>query len=276
MKSMDSLPSQKIKTVTSMFPAKFYFKGPLRDLLTNYTNEIFIEVQVSRHETIKHIIESLGVPHTEVEAIIVNGHYVGFNHFLNSGDIVDIYPANYKRHTRIKKILRDDLVGELRFVLDSHLGKLAAYLRLLGYDSLYKNDYEDSELAKISHLDNRYLLTRDRNLLKRTLVAYGYLIREKIPSLQLIEVVHRFKLRGKTKPYVRCSLCNGLLIIVPKAEIADKLEPKTRLYYDDFRLCIECDQIYWKGTHFIRMEKFFNSVLSHVSKSDDQKNLERG
>jgi uncharacterized protein with PIN domain len=259
-----------------MFIAKFYFKGQLRDFLKKNQNKNFIEVQFNGHETIKHLIEAIGVPHTEVEALIVNGNYVGFNYFISGGEVVEVYPVNYKKKTRLKSILRDDFEGELRFVLDSHLGKLASYLRLLGYDTLYRNDYEDSELAIISHLENRYLLTRDQNLLKRSLVVYGYWVRAQVPSLQLIEVVQRFKLKEKTKPYVRCSLCNGMLIEVPKAEIADKLELKTKLYYDDFRLCIECDQIYWKGTHFIRMEKFFKSFLPHPKKSNGQKDMERG
>jgi uncharacterized protein with PIN domain len=248
-----------------MLTAKFHFKGQLRDFLTKNQNKCLIKAQFNGHETIKHLIESLGVPHTEVEAIHVNGHHVGFNFFLTSGDIVEVYPANYDKKFRLKRILRDDLKGELRYVLDSHLGKLASYLRLLGYDSLYRNDYEDSELAIISHQENRYLLTRDRNLLKRKLVVYGYWVRAKTPSLQLVEVVNRFNISNNIKSYVRCSLCNGMLITVPKAEISDKLEPKTRLYYDDFRLCQECGHIYWKGSHFDRIESQLQNFISSSS-----------
>lgn len=245
-----------------MFTATFLINDQLKDFLNHSGDRRTFKVQFSGHETVKHLIETLGIPHTEIDAIIVNGHYVDFSCILKDGDYVEVYPANHKEELNLKKILRDDLDDELRFVLDSHLGRLATYLRLLGYDTLYRNDYEDPELAQISSRENRYLLTRDKGLLKRTMVSYGYWVREKIPKLQLIEVVERFNIKGRAQPFIRCSRCNGLLQIVSKSDIIDCLEPKTILYYDDFRICVDCCQVYWKGSHFKRMEKFFESILS--------------
>ncbi len=241
--------------------ATFRFYAELNDFLPRaYQRADFIH-SFDGHETVKHLIESLGVPHTEVDLILVNGNSVGFECRVEEGDRVSVYPVFESMDIKTLSQVRPEPLRELRFVLDGHLGKLAAYLRLLGFDTLYRNDFADIELAEISSGDRRILLTRDRGLLKRSVVTHGYCVRAKNPKQQVKEILERFDLSGLAKPFSRCARCNGLLRSVPKADVYDRLEPKTKLYFEEFRICPECDQIYWKGSHFQKMERFVNQIL---------------
>jgi uncharacterized protein with PIN domain len=152
--------------------------------------------------------------------------------------------------------LRPAPLREPRFVLDTHLGKLAGYLRLLGFDTLYRNDYDDATLAHISHDERRTLLTRDRGLLKRSMVTHGYYVRETDPQRQVVEVLRRFDLHRSIAPFRRCLRCNGLLQTVDKATVGDRLPPKTHEYYDEFHVCGQCGHIYWKGSHYRHLLDF--------------------
>jgi uncharacterized protein with PIN domain len=245
--------------------ATFLFHTDLNDFLPKDKRQADIKVDFNGHETVKHIIESLGVPHTEVDAILVNGVSVGFAHQPVQGDQIDVYPTRALEGI-VRTHLQPEIPDEPRFVLDGHLGKLASYLRLLGFDTLYRNNYGDEELAKISNCENRILLTRDRGLLKRNLVSYGYCVRGKRAQKQVVEILRRYKLVDFTRPFSRCARCNGLLKQVSKADVYDRLEPKTKLYYDDFRKCEACDQVYWKGSHFQRMEKDVRNLLEVAAK----------
>jgi hypothetical protein len=153
---------------------------------------------------------------------------------------------------------------QTRFVLDVHLGKLAEYLRLLGFDTLYCNQADDQELAVLSSQEGRILLTQDRGLLKRSLVTHGYFVRDTDPQQQLVEVLQRFDLQTAIAPFQRCLRCNGLLEPVAKAAISDRLLPKTREHYDEFRICSNCERIYWKGSHYERMQQFINNILQQL------------
>ena len=209
--------------------ANFFIHAELNDFLPNRKkNET--PVYFNEHETVKHLLESLGIPHTEVDVILVNGKSVGFDERLQAADRVDLYPYGEAVDVVPQIRLRPDLSSEPRFILDGHLGKLATYLRLLGIDTLYRNDFADSELAEISRSEQRILLTRDRGLLKRNMVMYGYCVRAKYPRKQVVEIIQRYGLADIAKPYSRCIHCNGLLVSVSKAEVVDRLEPKTKLY----------------------------------------------
>jgi len=150
-------------------------------------------------------------------------------------------------------------------VLDNHLGKLAAYLRMLGFDSLYRNDYRDEELAHISANQQRTLLTRDRGLLKRSIVIHGYLVRKTHPHHQMMEVLSRFDLFASIFPFRRCLHCNAPLQAVPKESIQHRLLRNTEQHYDEFHICRECDRIYWKGSHYKRMQGLIGRVIQGVS-----------
>jgi hypothetical protein len=145
-------------------------------------------------------------------------------------------------------------------VVDANLGKLARYLRLLGFDTRYRNDFDDPELAEISAKEHRILLTRDRDLLKRSLVTHGYYVRARKPDRQVQEVLERFDLRRSLQPFQRCTACNGELTEVPKESVAERLEPKTRHYHDRFWHCGGCDRIYWRGGHYRRMRHWLQSL----------------
>jgi uncharacterized protein with PIN domain len=254
--------------------AFIYFHAELNDFFQNESSDVPIKVEFNGHETVKHVIEVLGVPHTEVGVILINGESVGFGQKPHNDDRIHVYPSMDGVDVSPVIWLKPEPLKEIRFVLDGHLGKLANYLRLLGFDSRYQNDFEDSELAAISSQEDRILLTRDRGLLKRTVVSYGYFVREKSPRRQLVEVVERFELAAKAKPFYRCANCNGVLQHIKKEEILDRLAPKTKLYYHEFRICDDCNQIYWKGSHFEKMESFFNGVLRGKRSSPSYRNTD--
>ena len=244
-----------------MTKAEFCFHGCLGDFFNASQKEHSIEVDLKGYETVKHLIEALGVPHTEIDLIVIGGSPVDFKYRVKGGEKIQIYPLGTDINIHPKPNLRPELNEEIKFVLDGHLGKLATYLRLLGFDVIYENDANDRKLAEISCRDERVLLTRDRGLLMRSIVVHGYWVRSKSPRQQLTEVIQRYSLVQHIRPFARCPHCNTELKFVAKEEIYDRLELKTQLFYDDFRICLSCDQIYWKGSHVQRMEALFDEIL---------------
>lgn len=244
-----------------MCKAYFHFHDELNDFLPKIRRDVLFLVSFNGHETVKHMIESFGVPHTEVNIILINGISVSFDQKLIGGDHVNVYPTDDNIRHPGSISLKPNPMKEFRFVVDGHLGKLAAYLRLLGFDTLYKNDYLDDELADISATDQRLLLTRDRGLLKRTKVTRGYCVREKEPRLQLGEIIDRLHLEKSTQLFSRCVRCNGILNPVSKDEVIDRLEIKTKRYYHEFGMCEDCNQVYWKGSHYKQLLGFFSEFI---------------
>lgn len=214
---------------------------------------------VRGNPAIKDTIEALGVPHPEVELVLANSQSVDFNYSLQDGDHFSVYPHFTSLSLGSLQLLRPPLRSS-RFVLDVHLGKLATYLRLLGFDTWYSYDYDDAELAAISDSEQRILLTRDRGLLKRSIVTYGYWVRAIEPMQQCREVLQRFALRSKVQPFRRCLRCNGVLVSVELDEVSARLPPKTRQYYDEFYLCQRCQQVYWKGSHYSDLQKLVEQL----------------
>lgn len=248
-----------------MAQAFFRLYGELNDFLPSSQRTQTVAVPLNGHATVKHLVESLGAPHPEIEAILANQEPVGFDYIVRAGDQIDVHPVSTANKVSQAYPLRPPLVPPLRFVLDTHLGQLATYLRLLGFDALYRNDFDDAELAQISATENRILLTRDRGLLKRKCVVYGYCVRVSEPRQQLIDLLRRYRLIDAVQPWRRCLRCNGLLRTTAKATILDQLEPKTRLFYDDFQQCDTCGQVYWQGSHHARMEAFVTEIMSAVN-----------
>lgn len=245
-----------------MGQASFRFYAELNDFLPLNQKQQTITFSFELSASVKDMIEALGVPHTEIDLILVNGVPVDFSYPVQGGDQISVYPVFEAIDISPLVRLRPKPLRETRFVLDVHLGRLAVYLRMLGFDTLYRNDYADEELARISSTEGRILLTRDRGLLKRSMVTHGYCIRTTNPRQQLVDVLRRFDLFDSLTPFSRCLHCNGLLQAVDKAAISDRLPPKTRQYYDEFRCCQNCNRIYWPGSHFQRMQQFIASVLS--------------
>lgn len=205
---------------------------------------------------IKDAIEALGVPHPEVELILVNGQRAGFEYRLQPGDRVGVFPAFRSLSLPEGYALRPPLPDTPRFVLDIHLGRLAAYLRLLGFNVLYNNDSGDAQLADMASRQGRVLLTRDRGLLKRSEVRYGYCLRSSQPREQTLEVLRRYELGGSMRPFTRCMRCNGLLEEVPKAAVLDRLPASVRIERQEFRRCRSCGRVYWRGSHYARLLAF--------------------
>lgn len=237
------------------------FYAELNDLLAPSITGKCIVHSLETPTSIKDVIEALGVPHTEVDLVLINGESVDFSRPVHDEDRISVYPVFRSIDIITLTRVRAASLPEKRFVLDSHLGRLAAYLRILGFDTLYRNDYHDEELTQVSIGEKRILLTRDRGLLKRAVISHGYLLRQTDPRLQLVEVLQRFGLFGSISAFRRCVHCNGTLEPVPKERIEDRLPQKTRQYYDEFHICPGCDRIYWKGSHYQRMQRLIEDIL---------------
>ena len=245
-----------------MNQAHFHFHDELNDFLPTQMKGQTITCPINGDQSVKHLIESLGVPHPEVQGILVNGEPKEFSYIVRDGDRIEVYPI-----TLPERLAR--IAGDRRFILDNHLGRLAGYLRMLGFDALYRNDYHDEELAQVASQEERILLTRDVRLLMRNLVVDGYWVRSKIPRQQLIEVVKVYDLAPNISPFRRCMRCNGLLQPVSKEAVIHRLEPLTKRYYEEFRICTDCDWVYWKGSHYERMHKFLDQVLLESGNKPD-------
>ena len=202
-------------------------------------------------DTIKHTVESLGIPHTEVGEYRIDGHVVDDTAVITSGEVVEVRPPSGPVH-----------VKDPRFVLDGHLGRLAAYLRMLGFDCWYARVADDQQLARVAASEDRILLTRDVGLLKRREIQRGYCPRSDQPNLQLREVVGRYALADRIRPFQRCMECNGELLPVPKDEVAALVPPHTRATKDVFSRCAECRKIYWRGSHYERMTSWIRDLRS--------------
>lgn len=251
-----------------MASANFCFYAELNYFLPPRKRQVVFTHYFEEKASIKDTIESLGVPHPEVEAIVVNGKAVDFSYIVQDGDRIQVHPISTKSEVLTPVFLRTQLPSIRRFVLDVHLGKLAASLRMLGFDTLYRNDYDDQELAEISASEQRILLTRDKGLLMRSLVTFGYYVRATNPEQQIVEILQRFDLFNQVLPFQRCIRCNGLLKSVDKESIIEQLPPKTQIAIDEFHRCCECNQIYWRGSHYKRMQQFLDEVLSSRGSKD--------
>jgi uncharacterized protein with PIN domain len=231
-----------------MSTAYFHFRGRLNDFLARDQRDQVIAIEFQGRQSIKHLAESLGVPHPEIGPVQVNGQEGTLSTITQDGDRVEVHPVP------------NGCPIEPRFVLDNHLGRLTAYLRMLGFDCLCRNNYDDEELAETSQREERILLSRDRRLLMRKSVAYGYCLRSLDSLEQLTEVIRRFDLASRIAPFHRCLRCNHYLEPVAKETVIDRLEPLTKLYFDEFQICPACQQIYWKGSHYEKMQKLVEEI----------------
>ncbi len=244
--------------------AAFRFYAELNDFLPADRRATTFAYRFDEGQSVKHLIEALGVPHTEVDLVLVNGESSSFEYLVRDGDRVSVYPVFESIDITPVARVRPQPLREPRFVLDTHLGRLAAYLRMAGFDTLYRNDYQDEELARVSSTEGRILLTRDRGLLKRSVVTHGYCLRQTNPRRQLSEVLRRFDLLGSMKPFQRCLRCNELLRPVSKEAVEGRLPPRTQRYYNEFSVCTGCSQVYWKGPHYQRMQRLISEAVAQA------------
>jgi uncharacterized protein with PIN domain len=230
------------------------FYEELNDFLPPSKRKRRFEHSFIDRTSVKDMIESLGVPHTEIDLILVNGNSVDFSYLINDGDDISVYPVFESLDITNLQRLRAKPLRKPKFILDVHLGTLSKYMRMLGFDTLYKNNYKDEEIVKISLKEKRAILTKDRGILKRSEVTHGYWIRGSQTSEQLIEVIKRFDLKEQIKEFSRCLKCNSLLKKIPRGQIIDRLPRKVKEYQQEFYYCENCDKIFWKGSHYTRMK----------------------
>jgi len=241
--------------------ARFRLRGGLEELLVRRYRADIASYHFRDNPGIKDAIETMGIPHTEVDVILANGLSVNFSYPLQDNDIIDVYPVFSDVPVAKPLNLTPCPPDPVSFVLDVHLGKLARRMRLLGFDVYYRNDLDDAEIMEIADRESRIILTRDLGILKHCKVMHGYLVRSDHVDCQLREVMRRYELFGRAHLWKRCMVCNGLMVKVEKADVQDRLEPKTRLYYEDFHRCSDCDRLYWKGSHYVKITAWFQEFL---------------
>jgi uncharacterized protein with PIN domain len=242
------------------FEVRLCFHGDLHFFLGSKSGDAMIERQLAEKTSIKDIIESCGVPHPEVDLILADEQSVGFDHPVANDAKIEVFPVDNRSTVHTDKRLQTTRM--LRFVADGHLGSLTRNLRLLGFDVAYGQNADDRQLLEVMARESRALLTRDRRLLMHGIVQHGYWPRSQNPDEQTIEIIRRFDLSELIAPFTRCLRCNAPLEEAAKADIIDKLEPLTKIYYDQFRRCPGCEQIYWSGSHFAKLQKRIEKVRS--------------
>ena len=241
--------------------AYFRFYEELNEFLPHNKRKTEFEYLFNGNPSVKDAIEAIGIPHVEVDLILVNSISVSFSEKLKDGDRVSVYPVFETFDVTLATYLRPKPLRELKFILDVHLGRLAKYLRLCGFDSLFSSYYDDREIIQAAILEKRIILTRDRQLLKDRRVTHGYWIRSQNHNEQLTEVFVRFDLRDRLALFTRCITCNTPLEEVRKEDIADRLLADTSRYYSKFTRCPGCDRIYWEGSHFDKMKVIIENVI---------------
>jgi uncharacterized protein with PIN domain len=244
------------------FKVRLRFHGDLNVFLRSRARDAVVERPLAEKTSIKDIIESCGVPHPEVDLILIDDQPVGFGHTVDNDAMVEVFPVEKRGTVYTDKRLQ--AIGISRFVADGHLGRLTRNLRLLGFDVAYPKDADDRQLLEVMTNENRALLTRDRRLLMHGIVQHGYYPRSQNADEQTIEILRRFDLSELIAPFTRCLRCNAPLEEAAKADVIDKLEPLTKIYYDQFRRCPDCKQIYWPGSHFPKLQKRIEEIRSQV------------
>ncbi|MFY0563121.1 Mut7-C RNAse domain-containing protein [Archangium lansingense] len=236
------------------------FYGPLNDFLAPERRGVEFLHTVHGSTSVKDLIESLGPPHPEVDVVLVDGQAVDFSHRVGDGQRLAVYPAFSSIDVTPLVRVGPPALPEPRFLLDVGLGRLSGLLRMLGFDTLWRNDYADDELARLSHDEQRILLTRDIGVLKRSEVIHGYFPRETDPSQQLIEVVRRFQLTAHMRPFARCIACNGALSEASPEEVQGRVPERVHATFTRFQQCPECKRVFWAGSHHARMQVIIDKL----------------
>jgi len=244
-----------------MVTATFRFYDELNDFLARERRGHEFSTPCAREATTKHMIEALGVPHTEVELILVNGESTGLDTLLEEGDRIAVYPRFAKLDVAGLVQVRLLPPGRLRFVADAHLGGLARLLRMAGFDTIYDNGLRDEQVEALAMEEGRIVLTRDRELLKRRGVEYGAYVRALKAQAQLREMFERFGLAERARPFTLCLHCNAPLREVAKDAVLEHLPPTVRATQDEFRTCDVCHRVYWKGSHWQRMSGMLEAAM---------------
>ena len=240
--------------------AVFRFYEELNDFLPPERRKTSFRVPFFGTPSVRDTIQALGVPHTAVDLVLVDGRSVDFLHRLQGGERVAVYPVFERLDISPLIRLRPEPLRETRFILDVHLGKLARYLRMLGFDCAYGRDWHDDAIIDRSLADRRIILTRDLGILKQRRVTHGYWLRHRKPRQQLREVLLALDLSGQLRPFTRCMDCNGEVSGVDRATVRDRIKPEIFRQFSEFRQCQDCGKVYWRGTHYRRMLRLIDQV----------------
>jgi uncharacterized protein len=254
-------PKRESRIDVNPFTVRLNLHGDLDFFVRTEARGQRIERSLREKTSVKDVIESCGVPHPEVDLILVNGQPVDFPHTIVNDADIELYPVGMPSIQSKEKRLQISTIA--KFVADGHLGKLTRDLRLLGFDVAYDPQAEDRQLLDIMKRENRALLTRDRRLLMHVVVKTGYCPRSQNADEQTVEVIRRFDLLRSLAPFTRCLRCNEPLRKVSKAEVIERLEPLTKIYYEQFRRCTGCGQIYWSGSHFSKLQKRLEQIRAN-------------
>lgn len=244
--------------------AYFRFYAELNDFLPYQKRKTTFTYHFWGKPSVKNAIQALNIPHTEVDLILVNGSPVNFLYRISSKDRITVYPVFESLDISKINPLRQTPLRRLRFVVDANVGKLARYMRMLGFDALYDNQFQDQEIIRISCEEKRVILTRDLGILKNNAVTRGYYLRAQDPWKQLQEVTQRFDLISDIKPFSRCMECNGALGRVAKHKIIEQLDEETRSVFKEFYQCASCNKIYWKGSHYEHMLASIEDLVKSI------------
>lgn len=255
--------------------ASFRFFAELNDFLPLSFRQREIERSCPPEASVKHMIEVFGVPHTEVELILVNGVSARFERRVANGDRVAVYPAFSAFDTAALTSLPGRPLRGDRFVADSHLGRLARQLRMLGFDTLYENGYHDRDIARISAEQDRIVLSRDRNLLIHKAIVRGCFLHATSCEQQVLEVMTRLDLARAVRPFTRCLVCNGLLREAVKDDVASRLPPMSSLYYSRFKECPDCGRVYWEGSHLRLMRSRVERIVEQSLRLTEERSMTR-
>lgn len=245
------------------FTVRLVLHGDLDFFLRSGARARSLKRSLNEKTSVKDVIESCGIPHTEIDLILVNEQPVDFGHAIASEANIELYPVGAT--PPVFKYKRLQVAAATTFVADGHLGRLARDLRLLGFDVAYDPHAEDRQLLRVMERQNRALLTCDRRLLMHAVVKIGYCPRSQNADEQTIEVIRRFDLLGSITAFTRCLRCNAALCQVSKAEIIERLEPLTKIYYEQFRRCTGCGQIYWAGSHFSKLHRRLEQIRANFA-----------
>jgi uncharacterized protein with PIN domain len=256
--------SRQVAAVTGrpcMESVEFRFYAELNRFLAPPHRQRGFSYPLSRDATVKHMIEVLGVPHTEVGLILADGESVDFSFRLREGMRVSVYPYFSTLDITALTRVRVEPPRLLRFIADAHLGQLAKHLRMLGFDVVYRNDYSDAEIVRIAAAEERIVLTRDRDLLIRKEIVRGCYLHSVASDRQVAEVAARFGLTDFAFVLSRCLNCNGLLREVEKNEVAGRVPYHSHRIYERFLECDACARVYWDGSHVARMRQRIADML---------------
>jgi hypothetical protein len=241
------------------------FYAELNDFLPADRRQVAFLRSFEGTPSVKDTIEATGVPHTEIDVILVNGRSVDFTHRLQGGERVSVYPTFERFDISEVTRLRPAPLRVTRFIADVHLGALARYLRLLGFDTVWERDLTDEDIIDRALREKRIILTRDRGILRNGRVSHGYWLRATDPQRQLDEVVRALALSRAIQPYTRCMECNGKIRGASSTEIAGDVPSRILEYYREFSKCNGCGRVYWAGSHRKKLDAIVARIQDSVA-----------